>query len=178
MHEPLCKFCIPISMPVTYIIGIVWDHNGVSYLRYKGRKLISTWPKGSFSDPDHVTKEILHIIDTSVDSVTNDLGIRLKTSTVVTIPWYIIAIILLEPPHRALQCKDVNTELFEVIGNPLLSIEQPYLLILSMLYTFDSRYPEQCVAIAINVSDEDIILNKSMTMFCTRERFNHRNSSC
>ena len=58
----------------------------------------------------------------------------------------------------------VNTELFEVIGNPLSSIEQPYLLILSTLHKFDSRYPEECVAIAVNVSDEDIILNKGMTI--------------
>ena len=66
-----------------YRIGIGID--GVSYLRYKGRKLISAWPNGSIHDSDHVTKEILHIIDASMDLVTNDLGIRLKTSTVVTI---------------------------------------------------------------------------------------------
>ena len=143
-----------------YQIGINWDHDGVSYLRYKGRKLISVWPNGSFSDSDHITKEI-QIIDTRVDSVTNDLGIRLKTSTIVTIPPHNIAIILIEPMLRALQCKGVNTELFKVIGNPL------HLLILCMLHKFDTRYPEQCVA--GNVSDEDVILNKGMTLCFVQE---------
>ena len=74
-----------------YRIGINWYHGGVSYLRYKGRKLIWAWPNGSISDSGHKTKEILHIIDTNVDLVTNDLGIRLKTSTVVIIPPHNIA---------------------------------------------------------------------------------------
>ena len=51
-------------------------------------------------------------IDMRVDWVTTDLGIGLKTSTIVTIPPHNIAIILLEPPFRVLQCKGVNTELF------------------------------------------------------------------
>ena len=59
-----------------YRKGINWDHDGVSYLRYKDRKLISAWPNGSISDSDHVTKEILPIIDMSVDLVTNDLGFK------------------------------------------------------------------------------------------------------
>ena len=46
-----------------YRIGIDWDHNGISYLRYKGRNLISAWPNGSISDPGHLTKEILHVVD-------------------------------------------------------------------------------------------------------------------
>ena len=49
------------------------------------------------------------------------------------------------------------------------SIEQPYLLILSMLHKCDSRYPEWCVAIAVNISDEDIILNKGMTLCFIQE---------
>ena len=36
-----------------------------------------------------------------------------------------------------------------------------------MLHKFDTRYPEQCVAIAVNVSD---------CMLCTRGRFNCKNS--
>ena len=141
----------------------------VSYLRYKGRKLISAWPNGSISDSDHVTRKIVHIIDAIVDSITNDPSVRLKTSTVVTIPPHNITIIPLEPPLRALQCKGVNTELFEVIVNPLSSIEQLYLLILNTLHKFDSRYPEQSVMIAVNVSDEDIILNKGMTLYFVQE---------
>ena len=147
-----------------YRICIDWDHNGASYLRYKGKKVISAWPSGPISNPDHVTRDILHIIDMGMDIMTNKSDIKLMRSTVVTIPPHNITIIPLEPPWRALQCKSVNTELFEVIGNSFLSIEYPYLLILYMLHKFDSRYPEQCVAIAVNVSDEDIILNKGMTL--------------
>ena len=153
-------------------IGINWDHDGVSYLRYKGKNLISAWSNRSISDSDHATKKIFHIIDTNQ-------SIRLKKSTVVTIPPHNIAIIPLEPPLRALQCKGVNTEVFEVIGNPLMSIEQPYLLILCTLHKFDTRYSEKFVAIAVNVSAGDIILNKGMTLcFFTRNRLNYENSSC
>ena len=38
-----------------------------------------------------------------------------------------------------------------------------------MLHKFDTRYPEQCVAIAINVSDEDITLNKGMALCFVQE---------
>ena len=75
----------------------------------------------------------------------------------------------LEPSFRALQCKNVNTKLFKVIGNPLLSIEQPYLLILHTLHKFDTRYPEQCVPIVVNVGNEDIILSKGMTLCFVKE---------
>ena len=125
-----------------------------------------------------MTRQTSRVIGISVTSVTNDLGVRLKTPTVVTIPPHNITMIPLEPPFRALHCKNVNTELFEVIGNPLSSIEQPYLLILCTLHKSETRYPEQCVTISVNVSDEDIILNKGMTLFCTRDRFNHEKSSC
>ena len=50
-----------------------------------------------------------------------------------------------------------------------MSIEQPYLLILCTLHKFDTRYPKQCVAIAVNVSDEDIILNKDMILCFVQE---------
>ena len=63
----------------------------------------------------------------------------------------------------------MNTELFEVTGNPLSSLEQPYLLILYTLHQFDTRYPEQCVVIGVNVGDEDIILNKGMTLCFVQE---------
>ena len=152
-----------------YRMGIDGDHNGTSYLRYRGRKLILSWSDGSISDQDYNTRETLHVIDMSVASVTNNLGIRLKTSTVVTIPPHSITMIPFEPSFRALQCKGVNTDLFEIIGNPLLSIEQPYILILHTLHKFDTRYSEQCVVIAVNVSDEDIILNKGMTLCFVQE---------
>ena len=108
-----------------YRIGIDWDHNGVSCLRHRGRKLISPWPYGSISDPNYMTREIFHVIGMSVTSVTNSLCIGIKTPTVVTIPLHNIAMIPLEPPFRDLQCKNVDTELFEVVGNPLSNIEQP-----------------------------------------------------
>ena len=82
--------------------------------------------------------------------------------------------IQLEHLFRALHCKNGSANLFEVIRTPLLSVEQPYLLILHRLHTFDTRYPEQCIALAINVGNEDIILNKGMTMFCEGDRFNYK----
>ena len=93
----------------------------------------------------------------SVPSVTNKPGIRLNTSIVVTIPSHNITMIPLELPFRALQCNGINTELFEVI-------KQPYLFIFCMLLKFDTRYSEQLDAIVVYVSDEDVILNKSMTL--------------
>ena len=152
-----------------YRIGIDWDHNGVSYLRPRGRKLISAWPNGSISDTNYIMRETSHVIGMSVALITNGLGIRLKTLTVVTIPSHNITIIPLEPPFRAQHCKNVNTDLFKAIGNPLLNMEQPYLLILHTLHKFDTRYPEQCVAIALNVGDKDIFLNKGMTLCFVQE---------
>ena len=38
-----------------------------------------------------------------------------------------------------------------------------------MLHKCDSKYPEQCVVIAVNVSDENIILNKGMTLCFVQE---------
>ena len=40
---------------------------------------------------------------------------------------------------------------------------------MNTLHKFYSRYPEQCVAIAVNVSDEDIILNKGITLCFVQE---------
>ena len=75
----------------------------------------------------------------------------------------------LEPPFRAVHCKNVNTKLFKVIGNPLIHVEQSYLLILHILHRFDTRYPEQCIVIVVNVGDEDIILNKGITLCFIQE---------
>ena len=140
-----------------YRIGIDWDHNGVSYLRHRGRKLISAWHNGFISNPNFMTRETSHVIGMSVALVTDSLGIRLKTLRVVTILPHNITVIQLEPPFRALHWINVNTELFKVIGNPCM-------LILLTLYKFDNGYPEQCFVIALNVGDEDIILNKGMTL--------------
>ena len=38
-----------------------------------------------------------------------------------------------------------------------------------MLHKCDHTYPEQCVAIAVTISDEDIILNKGMTLCFVQE---------
>ena len=102
--------------------------------------------------------------------MTDGLGIRLKTPTLVTIPPHNVAMIPLELPFRALNCKNVNAELFKVIGNPFTYIEQPYLLILHTLHRFDTRYPEQCIAIAVNVGDGDIILNTGRTLCLYRRQ--------
>ena len=147
-----------------YRIGIDWDHNDVFYLSHLGGKLITAWPSSPILD-----SETSHVTDVNVALVTDGLGVRLKTPTVVMIPLHNIPMIPLELPFRSLHCKNVNTELFEVIGNPLSSIEQPYLLILHTLQTFDTRYPEHCVAIAVNVFHENVILIKGMTLYFVQE---------
>ena len=114
-------------------------------------------------------RETSYVTDVSVALVTDGLGIRLKTPTIVTIPPHNMSMILLEPPFRDLHCKVFNTKLFEVTGNPLLSTEQPYLLILHTFHRFDTKYPKKYVAIAVNVGDEDIILNKDMTLCFAQE---------
>ena len=128
------------------------------------KKLISVWPIGPILD-----SETSNVTNANVAFVTDGLGIRLKTPMIILIPPHNIAMIPLELPIGALHCKYVNTELFKVIGNPLSSIEQPYLLILHALYKFDTRYHEQCAAIAVNLGDEDIILNKGMTLCFIQE---------
>ena len=128
------------------------------------KKLISAWSSGPILD-----SETSHVIDMSMILLTDRLGIRLKTPTVVMILPHKIAIIPLEPPFRALHCKNVNTKLFEIIGNPLSGVEHPYLLILHALHTFDTRYPEQYVALAVNVGEENITLNKGMTLCFVQE---------
>ena len=138
----------------SYRIGIDWDHNDVSYFRHWGRKLISPWPSNPILD-----SETCHVPDTNMTLVTDGLGVRLKTPTVVTIPPQNIMMILLEPLFWALYCKNVNGKLFGIIGNRLSGIEQLCLLILHTLYKFNTRYPEQCTAIVVNVGDADIILN-------------------
>ena len=81
--------------------------------------------------------ETSHVTDMSMTLVTDSLGVRLKTPTAFTIPPYNIAMIPLESPFRALHCTNGSSNLFEVIGNPLLIIEQLYLLILHTLHTLD-----------------------------------------
>ena len=152
-----------------YRIGIDWNHNSVSYVRHQDRKLISAWPNSSISDQNFMTRETSHVTGASVTLITDGLGIRLKTPAVVIIPPHNIAMTLLEPPFRALHCKNVNTELFTVIGNQLSSIEQPYVLIFHTLHKFDTRYPKQWVAIAVIVGNEDIILNKGMALCFVQE---------
>ena len=78
-----------------YRIGIDWDHNGVSYLRHQGRKLISACPSSPIPD-----SEISHVTDDSVALVTDGLGIRLKTTTVITIPQHNITMIPLDSPSE------------------------------------------------------------------------------
>ena len=78
-----------------YRRGIDWDHNGVSYLRHQGRKLISAWPSSPIHD-----SETSHVTDVNMTLVIDSLGARLKTPTVITIPPHNIVMIPLEPPFR------------------------------------------------------------------------------
>ena len=152
LQQPLL---LGMDFAQNYRIDIDWGQNNVSYLRHKGRKVKSVWPSSTILD-----SETSHVTDANMILVTDGLGVRLITPTIVTIPPHMIVMIPLEPPLRAIHCKIVNAELFEIIGNPLSSLKQSCLLILHTHHKFDTRYPEQYVVIVVNVGDEDIFLNK------------------
>ena len=109
--------CVRMDFPQNCRIGINWNHNGISYLRHQGRKLILAWLSNLILD-----SETSHVTDASVTLVTDSLVVRLKMPTVFTIPPHNIVMIPLEPPFGALHCKNGNAKLFEIIRNPLSSV--------------------------------------------------------
>ena len=62
-----------MDSPRNYRIGIDRDHDGVSYLRHQGRKLIAAWPSSPIPDSD-----TSHVTDVGITLVTDSLGVILK----------------------------------------------------------------------------------------------------
>ena len=159
-------FCLAWISLRNYRIGIDWDHNGVSYLQTSREKINILLSLAAL----FLTQKLLMLLIANVVLVTDSLGIRLKSPTVVKIPPHNIANDTIRASFQSSMLHKLSiTKLFKVIGNTLSSIEQPYLLILHILHKFDTRYHEQCVTVPVYVGDEDIILNKGMTLCFVQE---------
>ena len=59
---------------------------------------------------------------------------------------------------------NITTEIIEVIENPLQYIEQPCLCIPDTLHKFYDRGQGKCITLAANISDEEFIINKGITI--------------
>ena len=119
-----------------YKIGINLDHTRASYIRYKGRKLMSAWYSSAM--PQCVTGITNHI--TGVDTTSNKLGTRLVTTTTVTIYPHHVAVIPVACPSHSLCSNNITAGLIEVIENPLLYMKQPYLCVIDTLHRFYDRH--------------------------------------
>ena len=99
-----------------------------------------------------------------VDTLPNGLGTRLVTTMTVTILPHHMAIIPVTTPSHSLCSNNVTTGLIEVIENPLLYLEQPYLCVIDTLHRFYDRHQSKCITLAVNVSDEELRINKGITI--------------
>ena len=147
----------------SYKIRIDTDHTGASYLWYKRRKLMSGWHNGAM--PQYVTRSTNHI--TNMDTKPNGLGTRLVTTMTVTIPPHHMTVIPVAPSFHPVCSVNITTELIEVIENPLLYIECPYMCVLEILHRFYDRCQNKCITLAVNVSDEESRINKGITICFT-----------
>ena len=102
----------------------------------------------------HVTGITNHITD--MDTAANRLGTRLVTTMTTTIPHTIVAVMPVTPSSHSLHSTNITTELPEVIENPLLYIEQPYLCVIDTLHRFYDRHQSKCITLAVNISDEEL----------------------
>ena len=112
--------------------------------------------------PQCVTGITNHITD--MGTVANRLGTRLLTTMTVTIPLHIMAVIPVAPPSHSLHSPNITTELIEVIENPLLYIEQPHLCVIDTLHRFYDRNQNKYITFAVNISDEELRINKGITI--------------
>ena len=51
-----------------------------------------------------------------------------------------------------------------LIENPLLYTEKPYLCVIETLHRFYDRHQNKCITLAANVSDEELRINKGITI--------------
>ena len=75
-----------------------------------------------------------HITDMYTTS--NRLETRLVTTMTMTIPPHHMTVIPVTPSSHSLCSTNITTELAELIENPLLHIEQPYLCVIDTLHRF------------------------------------------
>ena len=143
-----------------YKIRIDWDHTGASHLWYNGRKLMSAWHSSAM--PQCATGITNHITD--MDITSNRLGTRLVTTMTMTIAPHHMAVIPVTPSSHSLHSTNITTGLIEVIENPLFYIKQPYLCIIDTLHRFYDRHQSKCITLAVNVPDEELRINKGITI--------------
>ena len=105
--------------------------------------------------------------DTNMDTSPNRLRTRLVTIKTMTIPPLHMAAIHVAPPSHSICSTNITTKLIEVIENPLLYIEQPCLCILDTLHKFYDRGQNECIMLAANISDEELRINKRITICFT-----------
>ena len=108
--------------------------------------------------PKCVTGITNHI--TNMDNASNRMGTRLVTTMTMTIPPHNVDVISVTPSSHSLHSTNITTGLIEVIKNPLLYIEQPYLCVIDTLHRFYERHHSKCITLAVNVSDEELRTNK------------------
>ena len=105
--------------------------------------------------------------DTIMDTMLHRLGTRLVTIMTMTIPPHCMAVIPIVPSSHFICSTNITTELNGVIGNPLLYIEQSGLCILDTLHKFYNRGQNKCIMLAANISDEELRINKGITICFT-----------
>ena len=79
-----------------------------------------------------------HITD--VVTTCNRSGTRLVTTMTVTIPPDYVALIPVTSPSHSLCSNNITTGLIEVIENPLLYLEQPYMCVKDTMHRFYERH--------------------------------------
>ena len=95
-----------------------------------------------------------------MDTASNRLGTRLVTTMTMTIPPQHMAVIPVSPSSHCLNSNNITTGLIEVIENP-------YLCIIDTLHRFCDRHQSKCIMLAVNISDEELRINKGITICFT-----------
>ena len=102
---------------------------------------------------------------TNIDTTPNMLETRLVTIMTVTVCPHPVAVIPIAPSSHF--STNITTEQIEVIENPLLYIKQPHLCILDTLDKFYDRGQSKYITLAANISDEELRINKGITICFT-----------
>ena len=85
----------------------------------------------------------------------------------VTIPSHHMAVIPVTPSSDSLHFTNITTGLIEVIEDPLLYIQQPYMCVTDPLHRFYDRHQSKYITLVVNVSDEELRINKGITICFT-----------
>ena len=115
--------------------------------------------------PQCVTGITNHI--SNMDTTSNRLGTRLVTTMTMPIPPHYVIVIPVAPSSHSLHSNNITIGLIQVIENPLLCIKQPHLCVIDTVCRFYERHQSKCIILAVNVSDEELRINKGITICFT-----------